>query len=416
MGEWDTKTQLEIAHQAGEAAKVHPNSPGSFLAVFHFQGYAWDFLERLYARVADHLASHGIPTLVAYPSLYSAPAGLAGSAARPIVLDGSLQGSQSIRAMQEVIRRENVRVVNFIDSPVRSVHYLRLRRAGVRRIIVYDHTSGERTRPRGFKRAAKWLLARTPGIVADMVMGVSEYVARRQREVALIPPSRVTTVWNGIPIVPTNEAVAADVRAIFGLAPGRPVILCACRATPEKGVAYLFGAFSRLLESEASSAPRPALVYLGDGPQLAELKSLRDSLSAKDDIILAGYRPDAREIMQGADLCVIPSVWQDAFPLAVLEAMACGKPVIATEVGGIPEMITPDVHGLLVPPGDEAALAAGLRALLADPARAALLGVAARRRVAEEFTPERQFRRVTALVEEGFGSACDAVRSAFDPT
>jgi len=103
-------------------------------------------------------------------------------------------------------------------------------------------------------------------------------------------------------------------------------------------------------------------------------------------------------------LCVIPSVWQDAFPLSVLEAMARGKAVIASRVGGIPEMIDHNVHGLLVAPGDEASLSAAMRQLLADRDRAARLGEAARRRVAEQFTPERQVRSLVEIVEAGFNT------------
>jgi len=102
-------------------------------------------------------------------------------------------------------------------------------------------------------------------------------------------------------------------------------------------------------------------------------------------------------------------VWQDAFPNAVLETMALGKAVIATSVGGIPDMIEDGVSGLLVPPGDETALTAAIVALLSDPARRSALGEAARERVAAHFTLSEQASRLTALIEEGFGAPCGAV-------
>jgi glycosyltransferase involved in cell wall biosynthesis len=386
------------------------DSSGSLLCVVNYPantGFAWDFIEGLYGRIADHLATHGIPTFVAYPSIPKPPRTLEGSAARAIALDASLDTAASRRATVDLIRRENVRVVYYTDRGPWRWAYLRLRRAGVKRIIVHDHTSGERTRPRGLKRAAKWVLARTPGIVADTVIAVSDYVARRQLEVALIPPGKVIRIWNGVAVPEARDRSCQRIHAMFGLAPGRPLIACACRAAPEKGVAHLLRAFNRVVQSVPAAEPRPVLLYIGDGPQLAELKALRESLPARDDIILAGYRTDARAILEGADLCVVPSVWQDAFPLAVLEAMAWGKPVIATRVGGIPEMIEDRVHGLLVPPADEPALAEALQALLADPARAARMGEAARRRVAEQFTTEEQIRRQVAIVEEGLGRCCD---------
>ena len=386
-----------------------PESMATLLCVVNYPantGFAWDFIEGLYGRIADHLATHGIPTFVAYPSIPKPPRTLEGSAARAIALDVSLDTRESLRATAEFIRREHVRVIYFTDRASRSWTFWWLRWAGAKRIICHDHTSGERTRPRGLKRATKWVLARTPGIVADAVVVVSDYVARRQLEVALIPPTKVIRVWNGLPVPERRNQETHRTHALFGLAPERPLVACACRAAPEKGVAHLLRAFNRVAQSVPAAEPRPVLLYIGDGPQLAELKALRESLPARDDIILAGYRTDARAILEGADLCVAPSVWQDAFPLAVLEAMAWGKPVIATRVGGIPEMIEDGVHGLLVPPADEPALAEALQALLADPARAARMGEAARRRVAEQFATEEQIRRLVAVVEEGFDKRC----------
>jgi len=389
-------------------------SRATLLCVANFPantGYAWDFIERLYARIADHVAEHGIATIVAYPVVSTPLRTLAGSAARAVRLDASLQTRKSVQAVTELIRREDVRVVYFTDRSAWCLAYLRLRWAGARRIIVHDHSSGERTRPRGLKRAAKWLLVRTPGLVADVIVAVSDYVARRQVEVGLIPSERVVRVWNGLPVTPATESSDRHVHAIFGLAADRPLVVCACRATAEKGVAYLLRAFDRVRECIGMSGLRPALIYIGDGPQLAELRSLRETLQAREDIIFTGYRADAAEILSEADVCVVPSLWQDAFPLSVLEGMARGKPVIATRVGGIPEMIEHDEVGLLVPPADEVALAEAIAALLADPARVARLGENARRRVAERFTPEAQLDRLTALVEEGFGSACGALGS-----
>ncbi|MBZ5561105.1 MAG: glycosyltransferase family 4 protein [Acidobacteriia bacterium] len=388
-----------------------PRSPGTLLCITPFKstrGYAWDLLGKLNAAMADHLATHGIPTLVAYPEMPAPPPALAGSAARAIQLDGRLETAESVRATSGLIQRENVKVICSIANPAWSWSYLRLRRAGVRCIIVYDHNSGEYTRPRGLRRLAKWLLVRVPGVVADVVVAVSEFVARRQIEAGLIPPHRVVTIRNGLPTVETQGG-SQRVRATFAVPAERPLVVCNCRATPEKGVHHLLRAFELVARSPDLSGKRPFLLYVGDGPQLPELQALRETLTAKEDILLAGFRADAREILEGADMCVVPSVWQDALPFAVMEGMARGKPVIATRVGGIPEMIEDGVSGVLVPPADEAALAAALAALLSDPCRAAALGQAARQRVAEHFTPQQQVRRLTALVEAGFGTPCKEV-------
>lgn len=377
--------------------------PPTLLCVSNYAtntGYAWDFIEHLYAGIADRLFVNGIRTLVAYPAICGSPETLLGSTAQAVHLDATLNSRESLQRTIEFIKCENVQVVYFTDQAAYSSNYLRLRWAGVRRIIVHDHTSGARTKPWIVKRYIKWLLARVPWWVADTVVTVSDYVANRQIEVGLVPSSRVTRVWNGLPIPKLDSAVKDRVRKMLDLENGRPLVACACRATPEKGVSVLFNAFNRI--SRNVLGPRPALVYAGDGPQFSELQALRNTLRCSEDIYLVGYRKDAVSILEGADLCVIPSIWHDAFPLSVLETMALGKPAIGTRVGGIPEMIEHGRTGLLVPPSDDVALSEAIQELLVDPFRAAQLGAAARQRVMAVFTPERQLADLTSILEKGF--------------
>src|SRR6266702_4471959 len=316
-------------------------------------GYAWDFIEGLYAGVGTRLAPKGVRTFVAYPDIPSPPRTLRGTPAEPIVLDARLETVASLRQTLDFVRRERVQLVYLTDRPACSSFYPVLRAAGVRAIIVHDHTSGARTVPRGAKRLAKWALARVPGLTDD-----GKRVAR--------------------------HALKLDENA--------PIIACTCRATQEKGVDHLLRAFDRL-------QPGPILLYAGDGPAFASLQALRDSLPSRDRIHLLGYRTDREALLEAADVCVVPSVWEEAFGLAALEAMARGKPVVATQVGGIPEIIQPGVTGLLVPPGNDATLAQAIASLLANPTTAAEMGRNARRDVNERFNPEKLLTRLSDLVE-----------------
>ena len=375
----------------------------SLLCVANFPantGYAWTFIESLYAGLADALAQREIRTWVAYPSVPSPPPTLARSAARPVELPVELSSPAGLRALMEFIRRHGVRVLYLPDRPAWHPCYSWLRLAGVRRIVVHDHSSGARTVPRGAKRVVKRWTRRLPGTVADVVVAVSDYVAQRKREVDLLPAERVLRIWNSIEIPPEDAGAGARLRAAFGVVAGRPVIGCACRAVPEKGVAGLLRAFDRVWR--ASSEPRPSLVYLGDGPGFGELERVRSELASQEAIVFGGYRPDAAELLGGADICVVPSVWEEAFGLAALEPMARGVAVVATRVGGVPEVVVDGETGLLVPPGDEAALAAALERLLSDAALRRRLGEAGRRRAAELFGREVGVRRLLEVVEPGF--------------
>lgn len=360
-------------------------------------GYAWDFIESLYAAIATRLAADGVRTFVAYPVIDAPPRTLHGSAAVPVTLDARLADSRSVEATSKFIRQENVGVLYLTDRPAWLLNYAKVRRAGLRAILVHDHTSGARSVPHGFRRWLKAAIARSPWIVADMVIAVSDYVARRQVDTGMMPPDRVVRVWNGIPVPATNAAANASLHAALNLDAGRPIIACACRAAAEKGVPVLLRAFDILRRGPHSGAA-PILVYMGDGPDFDNIKRTREGLASRDDIVLTGYRRDAGALIAGADVCVMPSLWQDALPLAVMQPMALALPVIASAVGGIPEMIEDGKSGLLVPPGDESALATALERVLADRAFSASLGRAARDRVATLFTPEAQIDALSNLV------------------
>jgi glycosyltransferase involved in cell wall biosynthesis len=391
----------------GELTPPHPGR-ANLLCVCNYPsntGYAWDFIESLYARLADRLAVRGVTTYVAYPRIDAAPRPLAGSRAQAVTLDATLWTSASVRATMAFVRAHDVRCLYLTDAPVRDVRYAALRLAGVRHVLVHDHTSGARSRPEGPRRALKWLLARLPLISADHVVAVSEFVKRRQIDVGLVPARKVTRVWNGAAVSEPLRPGARPLHDALGLDPARPTVVTACRAAAEKGVPILLRAFDRMLGTWPVGPTRPLLVYMGDGPQFAEITRVRETLAAAPDIVLTGYRADAGRLVPGADVCAMPSLWEDALPLAVLQPMGMGLPVVASRVGGIPEMIEDGRTGLLVPAGDVEALAVALGRLLADPATRAAMGEAGRRRVADWFTPEQQIDALTERALAGLGLA-----------
>jgi glycosyltransferase involved in cell wall biosynthesis len=365
-------------------------------------GFAWEFIERLYARMANRLLEDGVRTLVAYPEIVEAPRTLAGSAAVPVVLDTRLKTRSARAAMVDFVRRENVQMLYLTDRPFWSVWYRLLRHAGVRKIVVHDHTSGTRTVPKGMRRAIKRVLVNLPGVAADVIVAVSNYVAERDRSVALLAPERIRRVWNGIDPIPINaEQGRPEVRADLGLSPDTAVIACACRAIREKGVDVLFKAFDLLCRT--STAPS-TLVYIGTGPEIYNLSALRESLKCAGRIHMLGYLPEAAAFLRTANVCVVPSVWQEAFSLAVLEMMARGRAVVATRVGGVPELIEDCVSGILVPPNDVDALATAIARVLDSPGFAETLGRAARERASRLFTADQQISEMLGTFQDVFST------------
>ena len=148
----------------------------------------------------------------------------------------------------------------------------------------------------------------------------------------------------------------------------------------------------------ASSRPELRYRIVGDGPRRAELEALARARGVADRIEFLGHQEDVPSLLAGADLFVLPSR-SEAFPNGAIEAMAAGLPVVASDVGGLRDLIDDGRTGLLVPPANPEALAAAIESLVADPARAAALGAAARDEIESRYSFERMLRDFDALYQ-----------------
>lgn len=159
------------------------------------------------------------------------------------------------------------------------------------------------------------------------------------------------------------------------------------RLTRQKGIDILLRAFEQVERKH----PAARLLIAGDGPDRPMLEAQAQSLGLRHAVFL-GWRNDSADIMADVDLLAVPSRWE-GFGLVTLEAMALAKPVVASHVSALPEIIVPGETGLLVRPGDPGGLADSIDSLLADPQRAAVMGRAGRDRARREFTVERMAHR-----------------------
>jgi starch synthase (maltosyl-transferring) len=210
-------------------------------------------------------------------------------------------------------------------------------------------------------------------------VGVSDDTTTYMQQRLKLAPGVVTTVRNGIPVRPGS---ADGVRAELGVRPGDVLFVAVGNLVPRKGHRVLLQALQPLAGPDL---PPWRLAIAGRGRQKEPLQQLANELGIADRVHLLGHRDDVPDLQAAADVFVMPSLWE-GLPLAILEAMFAGKPVVASAISGIPEAITSGEHGLLVPAGDPGALSAALRELLTDPARRAAFGAAARRRAEAEFT------------------------------
>jgi glycosyltransferase involved in cell wall biosynthesis len=225
---------------------------------------------------------------------------------------------------------------------------------------------------------------------AASVIAVSESARAAYLASGADRPERVVVVHNGIAGA-AEPGAGRTVRAELGIGEHELVIAMVSSLRAEKAHDVALRAVAELL----ASVPDLRLVIAGDGPLRAEITRAATALG--DRVLAIGYRPDIMALLDAADVLLHPSR-HDALPTTIMEAMAASTPVVATRVGGIPELVDHRVSGLLVPaPPTPSALAAALAELLHDPQRRNELAAAGRERFEQEFTADRWAARMGDL-------------------
>jgi glycosyltransferase involved in cell wall biosynthesis len=211
------------------------------------------------------------------------------------------------------------------------------------------------------------------------------------------------TIPNGVDLSRVDgPAPACAVRHQFRIPHEAVLVGVVARLEPEKGHRHLVAAWSSVVER----APDTWLAIVGEGSECEALRAQAAALPApaRDRIIFTGRRDDISAVTGDLDIAVLPSL-REAQGISVLEAMARRKPVVASAVGGIPEVVTNGLDGLLVPPGDSPALADAIVRLASSPALRRRLGEAGYATVAERFSIDAQVRRIEAIYDEELARA-----------
>lgn len=196
-------------------------------------------------------------------------------------------------------------------------------------------------------------------------------------------------IRNGVaPPVPAASSRGRQLRERLGFQQDAVVIGTVSRLERQKGTAHLISALARIHHE----CPGARLLLVGDGSMRRDLERLAVSLGVRDKVVFTGALLDPGDALECMDMFALPS-FREALPMAVLEAMARAKPVVATAVGGVPEAVVHGETGLLVPPGDDAALASALLTLASDPEKRREMGALGRTRFEASFTADAMARQ-----------------------
>lgn len=364
--------------------------PGTIIQIFATP--AWGGGEQFVYDLTRRLLADGRRVeLISRPSrIIGGRVAALGAPYRTLPLKGAADlWSALLLALLIVRRRASVVHVHHFKDAFTAVYASLLSRLfGVRpRIVLTRHLV--RRGKRGWLYG--WLYGRI-----DRIVFVSE-LARREFLAGGPPvdPARLGVVPNS---VPDPDAASADeplpdLRSRFGIASSTPLLLFCGRLVPEKGCDVLLRACTRLAEHDF------ALVLVGTGEErfVAALREMASEEALCGKVFFAGFFRGASRLLPQADLCVSPSVVSEAGSLTVLEAMQAGRAQVCSDNGSQPEFIDDGRTGLLVPPGDDEALARALRRLLDDGGLRGRMGREARDAFERDFSYDRFYARYLNL-------------------
>jgi glycosyltransferase involved in cell wall biosynthesis len=290
------------------------------------------------------------------------------------------------------LRRERADIVHTHLFTADAYGRVAARLAGARGVYSTVHSTN--VWKGALHRWVDWFLA----WISTRVIAVSEVVAQVLRGRDHIPARRIVVVENGIDLFRFADASGAGVRAEFAIADAAPLLGLVGRLHPAKGHADLLGALAHLV----AEGIEMRCLLVGSGELRDEIAADVERRDLRDRVILTGQRSDIPRILAALDVLVMPSRWE-GLPMTLLEAMAMGKPIVATAVGGIPDVIADGQEGLLVPAGDHKALTSALRRMVTDAALRVRCGARARETLLARYDARRTAGAYEALYAQRLG-------------
>jgi glycosyltransferase involved in cell wall biosynthesis len=291
------------------------------------------------------------------------------------------------------LRQERYQIVHTHTSKAGFVGRLAARLAGVPVIVHTVHGFAFHERSPLATRVFYSALERMASRWCDQIVSVSRFHRTWALDLRICPPSKIVAIPNGIAPLDRNPDVApANLRRQLGARDGDVLILSMARLAADKGLQYLIEAAALLPRTQR----RFQLAIAGDGPVRAQLEQRARQLGVASRVKFLGFREDVADLLAACDLVALPSL-REGLSIALLEAMAAGKPIIATSIGSHREVAAQAEIARLVPPGDVPALLAAILEFAQDPAVAAGLGTSARALFQSSYTEDRMLESYLQL-------------------
>jgi glycosyltransferase involved in cell wall biosynthesis len=339
-------------------------------------GYAWRNIYRLFSVIANKMHDKGISVCLSFAKLEPPVEFIDKNVpVNCFEFDPFNLTLPALYSLWHAIRKYQIKYVYFTDNSSFRLFYLFLRLTGVRKIIVHSRVSVANPYPAiaetGARRVVKTAIGKINWVLPDRIYAVSNFVRNRLVYKNCLPQEKVIKILNGINIevFKCKNKHETDKQIL---------IFIGARATKNKGVDVLIKAADILLNKYGIN--EFIIEYAGEGPDIESLMRLVEEKNLQQHFRFLGQLKNTLDAICKADIVVVPSVWGDACPSSVSEALAAGRPLITTLAGGIPEIVGSNDNAVMLPPADYLKLAETLARLIRSKEERDALGENARAR------------------------------------
>ncbi len=332
-----------------EEFSMSANFIGNLLMVSNYPSdtaYAWWLMEHFWKTQAELFEQTGQKTFLAYPKITSLSETIKNSPIIPVELTIPWSSKEKKREAKEFIAANNIRCIYFTDQPFFCSQYAEMKRMGIERIVVHDHTPGDRKAVSGIKGFLKSLKHSLPRYTADSVLCVSELMRQRNLTNIRIPENKCIVVQNGIAPVICNDKQYSRIRNALGIRQDSILIVTTGRAHPYKRFDYII----ECARSIQQTKPELDIVFMlvGDGPAMPELKNTVKRYGLEYNVRLLGLRNDVRDILCVSDIALHAALGE-GFSLSIIEYMSAGLPVLAPDIPSVSQAIKHGETGYIYP-------------------------------------------------------------------
>jgi len=319
---------------------------GNILLVSNYPSntkYAWWLMEHFWLLLANIAKKEESNAYLAYPKINTLPESIKNSSIKTCEMVIPWKNSQQKYQIIEFIKERNISTIYFTDKPFFNVKYALLRLAGIKKIIIHDHTPGDRPEITGFRGLLKSLRNTMSLFTADAVINVSKSMRTRSIKNGKTPPHKCFSVQNGISPVAFNKD-RNKIRQELNIPDESIIAITTGRAHPYKRFDLILEAASLLAKSHSDK--NLIYVFVGDGPALKALKVQSKKLALENKVKFLGLRNDVKDLLGASDFAIHAALGE-GFSLSIIEYMGSGLPVLVPDIPSVKQAITHDKNGYI---------------------------------------------------------------------